>query len=228
MEMYFISLSGSLSPKILSCFFYPSRSSSCRFSFSSMQPQGDTFKVVLAGNHQSGKTLFMHRWKDPTASADTVPTVGTELMCQTVDLNGVTYRVQLWDTAGQEAYHSITAPYFRSCKGVFLVFDLTNRASFEALGYWLKLIEENCNHVPLIVIIANKNDLPNREVELEAVAQFCRENELQYFVTSALTGENVENAANHMLMTLAGGRRKRVETEKLVLDGGPRPREGCC
>jgi small GTP-binding protein len=193
-----------------------------------MQTQGDTFKVVLAGNHLCGKTLFMHRWKDPDATPDTVPTVGTELMCQTVDLNGVTYRVQLWDTAGQEAYHSITAPYFRSCKGVFLVFDLTNRASFNALSYWLTLIEENCNGMPLIVIIANKSDLPTREVEIESVAQFCRERELTYFLTSALTGENIENAANHMLMTLAGGRKKRVETEKLSLDGEPRSSQMCC
>jgi GTPase SAR1 family protein len=90
------------------------------------------------------------------------------------------------------------------------------------------MIEENCNGMPLIVIIANKNDLPNHEVELEAIAHFCRERELTYFVTSALTGENVQNAANHMLMTLAGGKKKKVETEKLVLDGGQRGVKRCC
>jgi GTPase SAR1 family protein len=109
---------------------------------------------------------------------------------------------------------------------VFLVFDLTNIASFNALGYWLALIEENCNQMPLVVVIANKNDLPHREVDIETVAEFCRKRDLTYFVTSALTGENVENAANHMLMTLAGGKKKKFESESLALDGPPQG--DCC
>jgi small GTP-binding protein len=170
----------------------------------------------------------MLRWKDPDGTHQTVPTIGTDLACQSVDLNGVAYRIQLWDTAGQEAYHSITAPYFRACHGVFLVFDLTNKGSFDALPYWLGLIQENCSHMPLIVLIANKNDLPDHKVDGEAIAAFCRERELIYFVTSALTGENVKNAANHMLMTLAAGCRRKVDQEPIRLDRAVENKQRCC
>jgi small GTP-binding protein len=170
----------------------------------------------------------MLRWKDPNGTHETVPTIGTDLACQSWDLNGVAYRIQLWDTAGQEAYHSITAPYFRACHGVFLVFDLTNKSSFEALPYWLGLIQKNCSHMPLIVLIANKNDLPGHQIDGEAIATFCRERDLTYFVTSALTGENVQNAANHMLMTLATGCRRKVDQEPIRLDRPVEDRQRCC
>jgi small GTP-binding protein len=188
----------------------------------------NTFKVVLAGDHQSGKTLFMMRWHDPDGSHMTVPTIATQLLCQTVEIQGATYKIQLWDTAGQETYHSITAPYFRSANGVFLVFDLTNKASFLALDYWLNLIGENAHKIPVIVLVANKSDLPDREIDTEQVAAYARQKGLGYFITSALTGENIENAANYMVATLVASHRKRLEEEVIEPQEAPKPEEGCC
>ena len=105
----------------------------------------------------------------------------------------------MWDTAGQEAYHSITAPYFRSCKGVFLVFDVTAPSSFGSLDYWLNMIKENSSQDPVIVVIANKSDLPNHQVSKEVIADYCKVRDLPFFFTSALSGENIENAANFMV-----------------------------
>jgi small GTP-binding protein len=193
-----------------------------------MRPQGHTLKLILAGNAETGKTLFMHRWIDPNAQLPLQPTVATEFMVKTWEENGVIYRVQLWDTAGQESYHSITAPYFRSAKGVFLVFDLTSRKSFDSLPYWLQLIEENSNAMPLIVIIGNKTDLPNPEVDFEMIAKFCGTRGLTFFMVSALTGENVENAAVHMLLGLTKTKVREVQEEKIALDGDSRAGQGCC
>jgi small GTP-binding protein len=187
-----------------------------------------TLKIVLAGDPQCGKTLFMMRWKDPDGSHLTNPTIGTQLICQSVDFQGDTYKVQLWDTAGQETYHSITGPYFRSANGVFLVFDLTNKSSFDALNYWLQLIEENVSRMPLVVIIANKVDLPDHQVDTEDVAAYCKSKGLVYFVTSAMTGENVVNAAKHMVEKLALVTRKKVDEQIVSLDGGQKMDQACC
>jgi small GTP-binding protein len=105
-----------------------------------------------------------------------------------------THRLHIWDTAGQETYHSITGPYFRNAAGVLLFFDLSDRHSFEALSYWLNLIEENTNALPSIVLVGNKCDLSGRELAESEIQEFCRVRELQYFEASALNGKNVEES----------------------------------
>lgn len=198
-------------------------------------PVADSFKIIFAGNHQSGKTLFLSRIcslsDSNTINFDSTlptnfapldspqPTIATNLMCKTFTISGKCYKVQFWDTAGQEAYHSITASYFRSSQGVFLVFDLTDKESFESLDYWLKMIAEHSNVVPYVVLIANKYDKPPEEQKtgVEAIAKYCNESEydLHYFMTSALTGENVENALRFMIESLVSRKRSTPQEEKL-------------
>lgn len=196
-----------------------------------MEPEDSktiTVKVILAGNHEAGKTMFLMKWKDPDSQIIPQPTIATQLVCQTVDIDGIQIKMQLWDTAGQEAYRSITVPYFRSCKGVFLVFDLTNRQSFEDLDYWLELIHENTHSNPYIVLIANKNDLPDQVVTIEEIDKFCKEKELAYFMVSAKTGENVVNAGKHMANRLTTKRSQIVETIQLDSNKPPENNDDCC
>ncbi|KAK8875925.1 GTP-binding protein [Tritrichomonas musculus] len=195
----------------------------------------ETFKIIFAGNHQSGKTLLLNRIcslsESNTINFDSTlpttfppldspqPTIATDLTCKTFTINGKCYKVQFWDTAGQEAYHSITASYFRSSQGVFLVFDLTDKESFESLDYWLKMIAEHSNVIPYVVLIANKYDKPNEEhkTTVEAIAKYCEESEydLHYFMTSALTGENVENALRFMIESLVSRKRTTPQEEQV-------------
>lgn len=168
-----------------------------------MIAQAKSFKVILAGNHEAGKTLFMMRWRDPECTSVTQPTIGTELVCKDVAVDGNSFKIQLWDTAGQEAYHSITAPYFRSCRGVFLVFDITDKSGPESLDYWINMIRDNCFEMPFVVVVANKCDLPYPDTARQEASNYCREHNLPLFFASALTGENVENAANCMVLHLA-------------------------
>jgi hypothetical protein len=81
----------------------------------------------------------------------------------------------------------------------------------------LGLIEENTTHMSLIVLVANNCNITHWEVGSEKVATFCKERELSDFITSALTGQNVRNAADHMTMTLAGGLRKKVDQQPIGL-----------
>ena len=195
----------------------------------------DSFKIIFAGNHQSGKTLFLSRIcslsDTNTINFDTTlptnfapldspqPTIATNLMCKTFTINGKCYKVQFWDTAGQEAYHSITASYFRSSQGVFLVFDLTDKESFESLDYWLKMIAEHSSILPYVVLIANKYDRPvdEHKTSVEVIAKYCEESEydLHYFVTSALTGENVENALRFMIESLVSRKRTKAQEDNV-------------
>lgn len=186
-----------------------------------------SFKVVLAGDHQLGKTSFMFRLTDPNRCQTPQPTIGTELVCYSVDVDGATCKLQLWDTAGQEAYRSITTTYFRNCKGVFLFFDLTQRHSFENLSAWLQTVYDNSND-PLVIIIANKCDLPAREVGSDEIAKFCRERSLPFFITSAKTGENVQNAASYMAAELTKRYRPTTKIDNVDIRQESDQKGNCC
>ena len=190
--------------------------------------QNKSLKVILAGNHEAGKTLFMMRWRDPESPSVTQPTIGTDLVCKDVQIGDNCFKVQLWDTAGQEVYHSITAPYFRSCRGVFLVFDITDRAGFESLDYWMNLIRENSFEMPFVVIVANKCDLPHADDVRHDVTEYCKARDLPLFFTSALTGENVENAANCMIKKLAETTRSVPQVHTFDLTKPQEAPKQCC
>ncbi|OHT05263.1 Ras-related protein YPTC6 [Tritrichomonas foetus] len=194
-----------------------------------------SYKVILCGNHQSGKTLFLAKLTDPDGqfTGQTQATVATNLICHRVSVGDSIYKLQLWDTAGQEAFHSITASYFRSCQGVFLLFDVTDLKSFRDLDYWMRLIKDHANEMPLVVLIANKNDLPGnddpdialngerksykREVDNDMISNFCNQHGISFFLTSAVTGENVQNAVDFMVRKLSENRRNRAQVEEVAL-----------
>jgi small GTP-binding protein len=116
-----------------------------------------------------------------------------------------TVKTRIWDTAGQEAYHSITAPYFRNARGVLLFFDLSERGSFQSLDYWLTFIHENANTPPAIVLIGNKCDLPHREIPGTEIEKFCETHGLQYFEVSAKANIRVGSALEGLVDLILGG-----------------------
>jgi small GTP-binding protein len=91
--------------------------------------------------------------------------------------NDKEYRLEIWDTAGQESYLAITRSYYRGADGCLLVYDITNRASFEALPMWLSEAKQNSQNPNLVVImIGNKADLQNREVSFDEADVFAQVN----------------------------------------------------
>merc|ERR1719247_2407850 len=103
-------------------------------------------------------------------------------------------KLQIWDTAGQEAFRSITRSYYRGATGALLVYDVSRRDSFNHVSRWLNEAREYANPNMVIMLIGNKCDLERREVSYEEGANFARENGLIFQETSAKTAQNVEKA----------------------------------
>ena len=97
--------------------------------------------------------------------------------------NGEQIKLIIYDTAGQERYHSICLKFLRSVQGIVVVFDLGDRKSFENVKDWLGKIKDNCDKV-LIVLFGNKCDIDEREVKTEEIQKFVKENNLTYYETS--------------------------------------------
>jgi small GTP-binding protein len=114
-------------------------------------------------------------------------------MAKNISINDRNVRMQMWDTAGQEAYRSITRSYYKSSTCAFIVYDITEKRTFDDVKLWLQDCRELCSKNVLIYLLGNKCDLNDkRQVTTEEAKKFAEENNLKFFETSALDGTNIE------------------------------------
>ena len=114
-------------------------------------------------------------------------------MAKNISVNNRNVRIQIWDTAGQEAFRSITRSYYKSSTCAFIVYDITEKKTFYDVTSWLQDCRDMCYKNILIYLIGNKCDLEDkRQVTEEEGREFAEENNLVFFETSALNVNNIE------------------------------------
>ncbi|KAA3675165.1 Ras-related protein Rab-2A [Paragonimus westermani] len=112
-----------------------------------------------------------------------------------INIGGKQIKLQIWDTAGQESFRSITRSYYRGAAGALLVYDITRRETFTHLASWLEDARQHSSSNMVIMLIGNKSDLESRrDVQKEEGEAFAREHGLIFMETSAKTAANVEEA----------------------------------
>jgi len=118
-------------------------------------------------------------------------------MAKNIKVNDRTVRVQVWDTAGQEAFRSITRSYYKSSTCAFIIYDITNKKSFENVSSWLTECREMCYKDILICLVGNKTDLENqRVIKKEDGLKFAEDNGILFFETSAMNGVGIDDLFN--------------------------------
>ncbi|KAJ3338922.1 hypothetical protein HDU93_008901 [Gonapodya sp. JEL0774] len=123
-----------------------------------------TFKLLLIGDSGSGKSSIMLRFTDEVwiEPEDARATIGVDFKVKVVDVDGKRYKLTIWDTAGQERYRTLTSSYYRGAQGVILVYDITNRASFEHLNDWFSELETYTSSPNVVtLVVGNKLDRAN-------------------------------------------------------------------
>ena len=154
-----------------------------------------TFKYIVIGDSGVGKSCLLLQFTDKRFEAMHDLTIGVEFGARVITLGDQEVKLQIWDTAGQESFRSITRSYYRGACGALLVFDVTNRESFEHLQGWLDDARANCNTPITVMLVGNKCDLESkRQVSKEEASAFAREMDLVYIETSAKTAHNVDEA----------------------------------
>lgn len=154
-----------------------------------------SLKVVVVGDSGVGKTCLLIRFVRDMFDEESQPTLGVEFMTKIVTTENHRIQLQLWDTAGQELFRSVTRGYYRGSAGALLVFDLTNRDSFENIGRWLQDIKDVARPDVVTLLLGNKADLDEkRAVKKEEAEEFAAAHGMQYFETSAKTGDQIAQA----------------------------------
>ncbi|MHA1935191.1 MAG: Rab family GTPase [Candidatus Thorarchaeota archaeon] len=158
-------------------------------------------KVVMIGAGGSGKTALVNRFLTNKFSEQYIVTIGSQFAVKVVDVereSGPIIRVKLlvWDLAGQQRFDFIRSSYYKGSKGALLVFDTTRKSTWLELPKWIQETESALGHRIPMVLLANKVDLVDeRIISTEMAKQFVEEQNINgYLETSALTGENVEEA----------------------------------
>ena len=120
-------------------------------------------------------------------------TIGCEFMSKNIKINDRDIRIQIWDTAGQETFRSITRAYYKNSVCACVVYDITNRNSFQNIKSWIEDCKKQSPKSVFLVLIGNKIDLENkREVSYEEGSIYAQKNGMLFFETSAKTGKNIE------------------------------------
>ena len=150
-------------------------------------------KFIIIGDAAVGKSNLLVRYTSGQFKEEYQLTIGVEFGSNNVIIGDNTYRIQIWDTAGQENFRSITRSYYKNTACAIIVYEISNKKSFENISSWIEECKNTAPKSILMVLVGNKCDLEdNREVTEEEGREFAEKNGMIFFETSAKTGKNVE------------------------------------
>ena len=153
------------------------------------------FKYIIIGDTGTGKSCILRRFIDNNFNDIHDITIGVEFgVNNIIAKNGKKIKIQIWDTAGQEMFRSITRSYYRDATVTLIVFDITHYDTFKNIHKWFKEMSEMGNDKSVIILVGNKSDLSHRrEVNIEDAKNLADKHGCLYIETSAKNGTNVEN-----------------------------------
>eukprot|EP00826_Nyctotherus_ovalis_P054230 TRINITY_DN7090_c0_g1_i1.p1 TRINITY_DN7090_c0_g1~~TRINITY_DN7090_c0_g1_i1.p1 ORF type:complete len:199 (+),score=57.93 TRINITY_DN7090_c0_g1_i1:159-755(+) len=188
-------------------------------------------QIITLGDHTVGKTSILKRFNDNSFSLATHSTIGVDFVSKSMTVGDTSVNVKIWDTAGQDRFHTITYNFYKPCQGVLLVFDVGARASLAGISRWMERVSEHANKSIIKFLVANKIDVERREVTQEEAKKLADKCNMKYFEVSAKTGENVMESISEMVNDICRVRHKiGKENGFKISDSGTRTlgKSKCC
>lgn len=158
------------------------------------------YKIILIGNAGVGKSNLLSRITKKTFEPNSKTTIGVEFAVKTYRIGNKIIKVQIWDTSGQEKFRAITNAYYRSSNGVLIVYDITNKSTFDAIDFWLEQVDTFTNNDVEIILVGNKCDLENiRQVDQSLIKKYSYDKNMNFIETSAKDNINVDMAFKQII-----------------------------
>ena len=174
-------------------------------------------KLIIIGDSDVGKTTLIYRYTDNYFNEEIAPTVGLDNKVKKLNIQGLQAKIQIWDTAGQEKYDSLTSQLYKNTDGIILVFDLTNNTSFISIKKYIEKIKKNCDHKIKKLLVGNKVDMKDGiKVNKKDIYDLCKNNCLKYNDVSAKENINVEKAFRTIIDSII----EKKSVEELIADYG--------
>ena len=151
------------------------------------------FKYIIIGDAAVGKSNLLLRYAHGQFKDEYQLTIGVEFGAKNISIKDKIYRIQIWDTAGQENFRSITRAYYKNSVCALVVYDITNRDSFNNISNWIEDCKNQSPKTIFMVLVGNKSDLSDKRViSIEEGRELAEKYNMIFFETSAKTGDNVD------------------------------------
>jgi small GTP-binding protein len=202
--------------------------------FGLMHSQG-TLSFILIGDMAVGKTAFLTRYFKNTFSEIFLSTIGIDKEINHLKVGNDIYKMTLWDTAGQDRFRCLPKKYYQNADGVFLLFDVNRRDTFENVTKWMKDVKDNSSRninsetgkeigIP-IYLIGNKIDKPNREISREEAEKQAQSLGMKYFEVSCKLNMNINEVISRMVLETL---KNNQADSNIKLGPGNDKKGGCC
>ncbi len=152
------------------------------------------YKYIIIGDSGVGKSCILLQFTQNEFDQNKENTVGVEFGNKIISVGGAAVKLQIWDTAGQEQFKSITRSYYRAVAGALLVYDVTNPESFANVKKWLDEAKQNANPELVVILCGNKIDLPEqRKITQEQGKRLATENNIFFMECSAKSRVKIDD-----------------------------------
>jgi small GTP-binding protein len=160
------------------------------------------FRIIIIGESFVGKTNLLLRFADEQFDSAFITTIGIDFKVKTMELYGKKIKLHLVDSAGQERFKTLTRQYYRSANGCLLVYDVSDRSSFEHITHWMEELKNYSTNPVIPIIVGNKIDLIKR-VHTNELKELATKFKCKYFETSALNNIGVDLVFEELVSDMA-------------------------
>ena len=172
------------------------------------------YKIIIIGDACVGKTALLSKYLKGVFPKSPLSTIATEFATKIIQIKEGGYiKAQIWDTAGEEKYKSITYHHYKKSVGGLIVYDITKKLTFENVKNWYNDLITKAEKGCIIALVGNKLDLVernggNREVLKEEAQAYAEDNHMLFYETSAYNGTNINDIFEDLMQTIYTERRK--------------------
>ena len=152
------------------------------------------FKILLLGDSGVGKSSIIIRYIENNFSNNLMNSIGVDFKLKNIEVDSKKIKLQIWDTAGQERFKTITTSYYKGAHAILIVFDITDRDSFDHIRNWMADIDKFAKEGVLRILVGNKCDLVNnRKIGMEEAKEIANKYGIKYIETSAKDTINIDD-----------------------------------
>ena len=164
-------------------------------SLSEVSKNEEKIKIIILGNSKVGKTSFIIRFTKNKFDETYLATIGIDYIYRIINIENKLYKLMFYDTAGEEKYKSIPKNHIKNVQGIILMYDITNKKSFDSIIDWISDVKEIKGENFPMILVGNKIDLnESREVTEEMGYELAEKNQIEFFETSNKDGTNIQEA----------------------------------
>ena len=194
----------------------------------------ELFKIVLIGDSGVGKSCILLRFADDTFTENFYTTIGVDFRFKCLIYKGKKIKLQIWDTAGQERFKTVTSAYYRGADGIIIVYDQSEKTTFEHINNWIEDISKYTNEEPIKIVLGNKNDLIDKnEVSDDDILNFENKTNIPVVKISAKNSFQINLAFEKLIEKLMIKHKQKSLTnnhslEPISVKGKLKDKEGNC